>query len=39
MSLRHFKLRIALMAAENFAFFHFVFVQINFGVAFGTSGH
>src|SRR5450755_4548969 len=39
MSLRHFKLRIALMAAQNFAFFHFVFVQIDFGVAFGTSGH
>jgi hypothetical protein len=39
MSLRHLKLGIALMAAQDFAFFHFVFVQIYFSVAFGTSGH
>jgi hypothetical protein len=39
MSLRHLKFGVTFMAAENFAFFHFVFVQIDFGVAFRTSGH
>src|SRR5208282_4159813 len=39
MRLRHFQLDIALRAAEDFAFLDFVFVQINFGVAFRTSGH
>src|SRR5271156_6038820 len=39
MRLRHFQLDVALRAAEDFAFLDFVFVQINFGVAFRTSGH
>jgi hypothetical protein len=36
--LRHFEFRIALRAAENFAFLDFVFVQIDFSVAFRASG-
>src|SRR5271156_5189282 len=39
MRLGHFQLDVALRAAEDFAFLDFVFVQINFGVAFRTSGH
>jgi hypothetical protein len=39
MSLRDFELGITFGAAQNFAFFHFIFVEIDFGVAIGTSGH
>jgi hypothetical protein len=38
-SLSDFEFSITLVAAQDFAFFHFVFVEVNFGVAFGTSGH
>jgi 8-oxo-dGTP diphosphatase len=36
--LRHFEFRIALRAAQNFALFDFVFVQIDFGIALRASG-
>jgi hypothetical protein len=39
MSLGYLEFGVTLVAAQDFAFFHFVFVEINFGVAFGTSGH
>src|SRR5208282_2867246 len=38
-SLRHFELNIAFRAAQDFAFFDFVFVQVDFGVAFRALGH
>jgi hypothetical protein len=39
MSLSDFEFSVTLVAAQDFAFFHFVFVEINFGVAFWTSRH
>jgi 8-oxo-dGTP diphosphatase len=39
MHLRHFQLDVTLRATQNLAFFHFVFVQIHLGVAFGTLDH
>ncbi len=39
MGLGHFELHIAFGATQDFAFFHFVFIQINFGIAFRASGH
>jgi hypothetical protein len=38
-SLRHFQFDIAFRTRENLAFFDFVLIQINFGVALGTSCH
>lgn len=38
-SLRHFQFGIAFRAAQNLAFFDFVFVQIDLGVTFGTFRH
>ncbi len=37
--LNHFELDVALRAAQDFAFFNFIFVHINFGVALRTSDH
>jgi hypothetical protein len=39
MNLRHFELRVAFAAAHNFAFFDFVFVQVDVRVAFRALGH
>jgi len=39
MSLSHLQLGIAFRAAQNFPFFHFVFVEIDLGVAFRASRH
>jgi hypothetical protein len=39
MSLSDFEFSVTLVAAQDFPFFHFVFVEINFGVAFWTSRH
>ena len=37
--LRDFQLRVALRAGDNLSFFHFIFVQIDFSVAFRAGGH
>ena len=37
--LRDLQLGVALRAGQDFAFLDFVFVQVDFGVALGTSGH
>jgi 8-oxo-dGTP diphosphatase len=39
MGLRHFELDVAFRAAQNLAFFHFVFVQVDLSVAFWAFGH
>jgi hypothetical protein len=39
MSLRHFEFGVALRAGENLAFFHFVFVQVDLGIAFWALRH
>src|SRR5712692_640082 len=37
--LHHLEFDLALRAAQDFAFFHFVFVHVNLGGAFGTPNH
>jgi hypothetical protein len=39
MSLGDFELRFTLWATENLAFFHFVFVDVDFGGTFGAADH
>jgi hypothetical protein len=39
MNLRHFQLGVAFTAADNFAFFDFVFVQVDVRVTFRALGH
>ncbi len=39
MRLRYFQLRFAFGAAQNLAFFHFVFIDVNLGGTFGTANH
>jgi hypothetical protein len=39
MRLSNFELGVAFGAADDFSLFHFIFVEIKFGVAFRTSGH
>src|ERR1700722_1915896 len=39
MRLRDFEFRVTFGAGDNFSFFHFIFVEVKFGFAFGTSGH
>jgi len=39
MSLRDLELGVALGATQDFALFHFIFVQVDFCVAFGTASH
>jgi hypothetical protein len=39
MDLQHLEFHIALRAGEDFSFFYFVFVHVNFGVAFRASHH
>lgn len=39
MNLRHFEFDVTFRATQNFALFHFVFVQIHFGVTFRTLDH
>ena len=39
MNLRHFELSVAFRTAHDFAFFDFVFVQVDISVAFRALGH
>jgi hypothetical protein len=39
MDLNDFHLGFALGAGEDFAFFHFIFVDVNLGSAFGAANH
>jgi hypothetical protein len=39
MDLQHLEFHIALRASQDFAFFYFVFVHVNLGVAFRASHH
>src|SRR5579884_2735103 len=39
MRLRYFQLRFAFGAAQNLAFFHFVFIDVNLGGTFRTANH
>src|ERR1700722_18008688 len=39
MNLRHFQLGVTFTAADNFAFFDFVFVQVDVRVTFRALGH
>ena len=39
MRLGDFEFRVTFGARHDFAFFHFVFIEIEFSVAFRTSGH